>query len=110
MATAVWLVIDEQSVVPALQDAGEKLNVAEGQMVLDFVSVRRIDSNALRAIEEFASKADRKGTKVSLCGVNIDVYKVLKIVKLTPRFTFATWDRDPRATQLGSCHEEPTAK
>jgi anti-anti-sigma regulatory factor len=110
MATAVWLVIDEQCVVPALQEAGEKLDGAVGEVVLDFVSVRRIDSSALRAIEEFASKADRKGKKVALCGVSIDIYKVLKLVKHTPRFTFAAWDRDRGATQLGSCHEEPTAK
>jgi anti-anti-sigma regulatory factor len=110
MATAVWLVIDERCVVPALQEAGEKLDGVEGEVVLDFVSVRRIDSRALRAIEEFASKADRKGTKVSLCGVNIDVYKVLKLVKLTSRFAFATWDRDHGATELESCHEEPTTK
>jgi anti-anti-sigma regulatory factor len=110
MATAVWLVIDEKCVVPALQEAGEKLDGAEGEVVLDFVSVRRIDSSALRAIEELASKAGQKGMKVALCGVNIDIYKVLKLVKLTPRFTFATWDRDRGATELESCHEEPTAK
>ena len=32
--------------------------------------------------------ADAKTVKVVLRGVNVDVYKVLKLVKLTPRFSF----------------------
>ncbi len=56
--------------------------------MLDFSSVRRIDSTALRALEEFARLADEKAVKVVLCGVNVDVYKVLKLVKLTRQFSF----------------------
>ena len=40
---AVWLKIDEERVVQALQEAGEKLDSAEGEVMLDFSSVRRID-------------------------------------------------------------------
>ena len=50
--------------------------------------MRRIDSSALRALEEFARIADEKAVKVVLRGVNVDVYKVLKLVKLTRRFSF----------------------
>ena len=85
---AVFLNIDEQRVALALKEAGEKLDSAEGEAVLDFSSVRRIDSSALRAMEEFSRIADEKAIKVVLRGVNVDVYKVLKLVKLTQRFSF----------------------
>lgn len=85
---AVWLKIDEMRVAQALQEAGEKLEGAEGEVVLDFSSVCRIDPSALRAMEEFAGIADEKGVKVVLRGVNVDVYKVLKLVKMAKRFSF----------------------
>ena len=85
-----WLEIDGEHLVQALQDAGEKLNSADGEVVLDFSSVRRIEPSALRALEKLAGTADDKGVKVVLRGVNVDVYKVLKLVKLTPRFSFLT--------------------
>ena len=85
---AVWLKIDGDRVVQALQQAGEKLDSAEHEVVLDFSSMRRIDSSALRAMEEFAGKADNKCVKVVLHGVNVDVYKVLTLVKLVSRFSF----------------------
>ena len=85
---AVWQKIDEERVVLALQEAGEKLDSAEGEVVLDFSSVRRVDASAIRAIEEFANTADDKAVKVALRGVNVDVYKVLKLVKLASRFSF----------------------
>jgi anti-anti-sigma regulatory factor len=52
--------------------------------------VYRIDSGALRALEAVADAGDGKGSKVVLRGVNIDIYKVLKLVKLAPRFTIRT--------------------
>ena len=74
--------------VLALHEAEEKLESAEGEVVLDFSSVRRVDPSAIRAMEEFANAADDKGVKVVLRGVNVDVYKVLKLVKLASRFSF----------------------
>jgi anti-anti-sigma regulatory factor len=85
---AVWLKIDEERVVQALQEAGEKLDSVEGEVALDFSSVRRIDPSSIRALEEFAGMADDKGVKVVLRGVNVGVYKVLKLVKLRSRFSF----------------------
>jgi anti-anti-sigma regulatory factor len=90
MATnAVFLNIDETRVVAALCEAAEKLDGTEGEAVLDFSSVRRIDSAGVRALEELARVADEKNVKVVLRGVNVDVYKVLKLIKLTGRFSFA---------------------
>ena len=85
---AVFLNIDEDRVVLALREAGGSLDSTQGEAVLDFSSVRRIDSGALQALEEFARIAEEKAVKVALRGVNVDVYKVLKLVKLTQRFSF----------------------
>jgi anti-anti-sigma regulatory factor len=87
---AAWLKIDEERVVQALQEAAEKLDNAEDEVALDFSSVRRIDPSVLRALDEFAGKADNKGVKVVFRGVNVDVYKVLTLVKLVSRFSFVS--------------------
>jgi anti-anti-sigma regulatory factor len=83
----VLLNFGEKRLVPALREAREKLDGIEGEAVLDFSSVHRIDSSALRAMEEFVGVADDKGVKVVLSGVNVSVYKVLKLAKLAPRFS-----------------------
>lgn len=85
---AVWLKLDGEGVARDLQDACERLYTANGDAVLDFSSVRRIDPGALDAMEELADKADELGLQLVLQGVNVEVYKVLKLVKLTPRFLF----------------------
>lgn len=84
---AVLLNIDEKRVVPALQEAAGGLD-GSGEAVLDFSSVRRIDSAALRALEDFARVADDKAVKIVLRNVSVDVFKVLKLVKLTQKFSF----------------------
>lgn len=89
MATiAVMFKIDGEGVLPALQQARERLDTADGQAVLDFSTVCRVDPAALSAMEELAGIADGRGVKLTLRGVNIDVYKVLKLAKLAPRFSF----------------------
>lgn len=84
---AMFLNIDAERVTPALQEAASSLD-GPGEAVLDFSSMRRIDSPALRALEDLVQVADDKSVKVILRGVNVDVYKVLKLVKLTHRFSF----------------------
>lgn len=87
---AVWLKVDEKRMVQMLQDAGERLDRADGEVVLDFSVVRRIDPGAVRAMEKFAMIADDKCVKVVLRGVNVDVYKVLKLVKMASQFSFVS--------------------
>lgn len=82
------LKVDEEQIVQSLQGLEQKLDGA-GEAVLDFSAVQRIDANAVRAFEGLAQRAHEKGVKIVLRGVNVDVYKVLKLVKLTPRFGFA---------------------
>jgi len=80
--------IDENPALAALREAAEKLATAGSEMDLDFSAVRRVDSNTLRALEELARAAEEKVVKIVVHGVNVDVYKVLKLVKLTRRFNF----------------------
>ena len=111
MATvSVWLNIEEKSVVPALRDAAEKLNGDGGEIVLDFFSVCRINPAAVRAMEEFASKAAEKAVKIVLRDVNLDVYKVLKLTKLAPRFSYVSRDGGRGRTELESSHAKPSTK
>jgi anti-anti-sigma regulatory factor len=86
----VVLKIDAERVADSLHEARAKLELAPVETVLDFSSVLRIDPRALRAMEELAGFADDKTVKVGLLGVNVEIYKVLKLVKLTPRFCFLT--------------------
>jgi anti-anti-sigma regulatory factor len=85
---AVWLKIDGERLVPTLQEAADKLDSADGEVVLDFSSVRRIHPGALSALEKLANAADSKSVKVGLRGVNVEVYRVLKLVKMAARFSF----------------------
>jgi anti-anti-sigma regulatory factor len=87
---AEWLKIDEERVVQGLQEVREKLDSVEGEVALDFFSVRRLDASALKAMEELAGIADDKSVKVVLRAVHVGVYRVLKLVKLTSRFSFAS--------------------
>lgn len=86
--SSVWFRVEAERVVDGLQQAIEKLNGAGSEMVLDFTSVRRIDASALRALESLAGMADDKAVKIALHGVNVDVYKALKLMKVAPRFAY----------------------
>jgi anti-anti-sigma regulatory factor len=80
--------VNAEDVAQALKDIGEKLTGSESEMVLDFSSIWRIDTAGLRAFEDLAAVADGKTVKIALRGVNVDVYKVLKLARLTTRFSF----------------------
>lgn len=87
---AVWVKIEAERMVSSLHQAAEKLDKAKDEIILDFSSVRRIDPGAVREIEQLIGTADDRAIKVGLRGVNIHVYKVLKLMKLAPRFSFLT--------------------
>jgi anti-anti-sigma regulatory factor len=70
-----------------IQEAVEKLNRGGGESVLDFSSVDRIDAAAVRALEELA---DRSSVRITLRGVNIGIYRALKLLKLADRFSFVS--------------------
>jgi anti-anti-sigma regulatory factor len=66
----------------------ERLDSAEQELVVDFSAVDRVDSAALRGLEELAAKAQERSVKVVLRGVNVEVYKVLKLVAVAGQFSF----------------------
>ena len=74
--------------VPSLEEARKKLDGADGEMILDFSSVGLVDATALRAIEQLAAGAEDKGVKLVLRGASVEFYRVLKLMKLTQRFSF----------------------
>jgi anti-anti-sigma regulatory factor len=84
--TAGWQKIDPNDVAQSLADAREKLDGAENEMVLDFCDVERVDPAGLRGLEDLADVAAEKSAKVALRGVNVGVYKVLKLARLSGRF------------------------
>jgi anti-anti-sigma regulatory factor len=88
MAIAVLLQLSEDDLLSGLRQAGEKLGSTDGEMVLDFSAVDRIDPAAISAMEDLAGVAQAAGVKLALRGVNIGVYKVLKLAKLRSQFTF----------------------
>ena len=81
------LKIDANNVISDLKQAEESLD-ARQELALDFSGVTRIDSAGLQAVQRFAHRAEDKKTKVALRDVNVNVYKTLKLARLTSRFSF----------------------
>lgn len=109
-AIAGYVKIDGERLVDALQETGNWLDCANSEVVLDFSSVQRIDPRALRALEELAGIADEKVVTLELRGVSVDVYKVLKLAKLAPRFLFGIRDADSSITRQESPHAASSAR
>jgi anti-anti-sigma regulatory factor len=86
---AEYYKIDGEHVAQSLNEVREKVVSDQGEVVLDFSAVLRVDTSGLQAIEDLAGAADQKSVRVTLRGVNVNVYKVLKLSRLTSRFSFA---------------------
>ena len=78
--------MNDTNVIPALRNAEQ--NLENGETTLDFSSVTRLDANALRSLDALAAAAEKKSARIAIRGANVDVYKVLKLVRLTRRFQF----------------------
>ncbi len=87
-ANSVLLEMDGTHIAPALQQALEKLDRGDAGVVLDFSSIDRIDPSELKLMEKLAGHAGEKSVKVVLHGVNVRIYKALKLANLTGRFSF----------------------
>jgi anti-anti-sigma regulatory factor len=108
-STAVFLKIDPEHLADCLQGACANLDSTR-ETVLDFSSVLRLNSKGLRAMEELAGLADEKAVKVGLLGVNVEIYKVLKLAKLAPRFSFLIREYGRSDRKEESCHAEPSQR
>ena len=85
--TPAYLEVDGDDAARALQGACEKLE-SGGELTLDFSRMVRIQPGAVRGLEALAQAATEKTVKVTLRGVHVEVYKVLKLARLTSRFCF----------------------
>lgn len=83
---AEWYKIDGEDPAQSLNAVCEKVSSLEGEAVLDFSLVKRLDTRALGTIEELVAAAEGMNVKLELRGVNVTVYKVLKLARLSHRF------------------------
>lgn len=90
---ALCLTIEEDRLAHQVEEAASKRDPDDGELILDFSSVRRIDPAALRAMEGLANLTNGKASNIVLRGVSVDVYKVLKLTQLTSRFSFLSSKR-----------------
>ena len=89
MATnGTWFKIDEKHTMQDLQTAANSVNRADSELVIDCSELARLDPRGVATLGALANKADEHEVKVVLHGVNVDIYKVLRLVKLTARFSF----------------------
>lgn len=86
--TALFLTVEEQRIASVLQEMSVRLDDTHDEAVLDFSSVRRINSQGIEALESLARIANEKAVKIVLRGITVDIYKVLKLVQLTSKVTF----------------------
>ena len=88
MATiAVFLNMDEQRVVSALQEAGENLDATQGEAVLNFSSVLRIDSACWKRWKSCHHRRREDGQGCVARRQHKHLQSA-KLVKLTRRFSF----------------------
>jgi anti-anti-sigma regulatory factor len=88
MTTSTSLLVDSACPLKTLQEAVAMIASADGELVLDFSAVRSIDTKALVAMEELANGAERAKLTIVFRGVQVKVYKVLKLARLTSQFSF----------------------
>lgn len=88
-SVATYYKIDGEHIAETLKQAREKLTSEHGELLLDFSDVLRMDTTGLHAMENMAAAAEERSVTFTLRGVNVGVYKVLKLARLTSRFTFA---------------------
>lgn len=107
---AGWVRIEGERLVDSLKETANWVDGANRELVLDFSSVQRIYPSALRALEELAGIADEKAVTLELRDVSVDVYKVLKLAKLAPRFLFGIRDAHSSITEQESFHAASSAR
>ena len=72
----------------ALQQAIERLDRGDGGGVVDLSSIDRIDPHELKLLEKLAGLSGDRSVKIVLHGVNLRIYKALKLANLTGRFSY----------------------
>lgn len=89
MPTIAVIRIEGNLLPDAVESARIKLDEGESQVVMDFSLVRRLDSRLLASISDLAVIAKAKDNSIILHAVNVEVYKALKLARLTSPFLFS---------------------
>lgn len=89
MANISVISLEEGLVPPAMDSARIKFDESEFGAVLDFSLIERLDSSSLTAVRELSQRARDGHSKVILRGMNVEVYKALKLAKLTSGLSFS---------------------
>jgi anti-anti-sigma regulatory factor len=82
------VVVNGERVAETLKEVCGKLPADAGEVLLDFFLVQTLDPAAIKGLEDLAGTADVLKVKVILRGVNVEIYKVLKLSGLSDRFLF----------------------
>ena len=72
----------------ALGEAASRLAAGAPDLRLDFSAVDRIGPETARALEELSDQAGKASVNPVLTGVNIGVYRVLKLLKVAHKFSY----------------------
>jgi anti-anti-sigma regulatory factor len=81
-------VIEAEHVALQVDDIRAKLATEGPEILLDFFLAQILDPPGIQALEELAAAAHVMDVKVMLRGVNVEMYKVLKLAGLADRFGF----------------------
>ena len=79
--------IDGTDVAGSLSKLHESLS-ADAELVLDFTHIDRIDVPAVHSLADLAVAADEAAARVTLRGLRVGVYKVLKLTGLSEHFSY----------------------
>jgi anti-anti-sigma regulatory factor len=82
------IVVNGERVAEALKAVCSGLPTDGSDVLLDFFLVHTLDPAAIEALEHLAGTAELMKVKVILRGVNVEMYKVMKLSDLTGKFLF----------------------
>jgi anti-anti-sigma regulatory factor len=92
---AITINICEQHVAEGLRDIEQELSKRPGGIILDFSNVQRLDANGVLALQNLAATPDAAPLKVVLTGLAPGIYRVLKSLKLSSKFSYLD-ETEPR--------------
>ena len=97
MGTVAMLVnLEDGTLAAALEEVSGRLENGGRHLVLDFSSVERLSTAEVHAIDEFTRTADEKGVKVIIRGLDVELYRALKLAKLPVRLSLIAEPATPR--------------
>ncbi len=86
--TASAIVVNGERVAETMNELCGNLTANSGELLLDFFFVQTLDPAAIKGLEDLSGIAEVMKVKIILRGVNVEVYKVLKLSDLTDKLLF----------------------